>query len=82
MLLIFGTRVSETIINVVAFVCGYCGVRATQNVIKRSNRFTLFFIPLIPLSTKYLNECTNCGGQTALTAHQADNSLAWSQKQA
>lgn len=79
MLLIFGNRVSEAIINIVTFVCGYCGVRATQNVIKRTNRFTLFFIPLFSFSTKYVNQCTNCGGQTALTADQAKNSLDWSQ---
>lgn len=79
MLLIFGSRVSEAIINVVTFVCGFCGVRAPQNVIKRSNRFTLFFLPLFSFSTKYENECSNCGGRTALTANQARNSLAWSQ---
>jgi hypothetical protein len=80
MLLIFGNRMSETIINIVEFVCGYCGVRASQNVIKRSNRFTLFFIPLFAFSTKYANECTNCGGETPLTADQARNSLAWSEE--
>jgi hypothetical protein len=80
-LLIFGNRVSESIINVVTFACVFCGVRAQQNVIKRSNRFTLFFIPLFSFSTKYLNECTHCGGQTALTRDQANQSLAWSQTQ-
>lgn len=79
MLLIFGSGVSEAVINVVTFVCGYCGVRAPQNVIKRSNRFTLFFLPLFSFSTTYVNECSNCGGRTALTADQARNSLTWSQ---
>jgi hypothetical protein len=79
MFLIFGNRVSDAIINVVVFVCGYCGVRASQNVIKRSNRFTLFFIPLFSFSTKYVNECSNCGGQTPLSADQARHSLSWSQ---
>lgn len=79
MLLIFGNRVSVTVINVVTFVCGYCGVRAPQNVLKRSNRFTLFFVPLFSFSTKFLNQCSNCGGETALTANQAKSSLAWTQ---
>jgi ribosomal protein S27AE len=78
MLLIFGSSVHETIINVVRFVCGYCGVDAPQNVMKRSNRFTLFFLPLFPISTRYVNQCTNCGGETALTAEQARHSLTWS----
>ena len=77
MFLLFGTRLSQTIINVVTFVCGFCRVNAPQNVIKQSNRFTLFFVPLFSFSTRYVNQCTNCGGQTALTAQQAQHSLDW-----
>lgn len=77
MLLIFGSRLYSTIINVVMFVCGYCGVEARQNVIKNSNRFTLFFIPLFPFSTRYVNRCSNCGGETPLSAEQAQHSLQW-----
>ena len=77
MLLIFGTTVRETLVNVVAFVCGYCRVNAPQNVIKRSHRFTLFFLPLFSCSTRYGNQCTNCGAETALTRQQAENSLDW-----
>ena len=79
MFLIFGNSISESLINVVAFICHFCGQNAPQNVMKRANRITLFFIPLIPLSTKYHNRCTNCGGVTPLTAEQAKNSLAWSE---
>jgi hypothetical protein len=78
MLLIFGTTLHETLINVVSFVCGYCHVQAPQNVIKRSHRFTLFFLPLFSFSTRYVNQCSNCGAETALTAQQAQNSLEWS----
>ena len=78
MLLIFGSTIRETLINVVSFVCGYCHVRAPQNVIKRSNRFTLFFVPLFSFSTSYVNQCTNCGSETALTSEQAHHSLSWS----
>ena len=81
MFLLFGTSVRETIINVVTFVCGYCSVRAPQNVIKRSNRFTLFFIPLFSFSTKYVNQCANCGRLTGLTQEQARHSLEWAAAQ-
>ena len=76
MFLLFGSRVSENIVNVVSFVCHYCGQQAQQNVVKASNRFTLFFVPLFTFSTRYRNECTNCGGSTALTAAQVQHSLA------
>jgi len=81
MLLIFGSTIHETLINVVAFVCARCGVHAQQNVVKRSNRFTLFFIPLFAFSTSYVNQCTNCGAVTRLTSQQAHNSLSWSAAQ-
>ncbi len=53
-------------------------MQAPQNVIKRSHRFTLFFLPLFTFSTRYVNQCTNCGAETALTAEQAQHSLTWS----
>lgn len=81
MLLIFGNRLTESIVNVVSFVCGYCNVLAPQNVIRRSNRFTLFFIPLFSFSTKYVNQCTNCGAESGLTAAQAQHSIAWAENQ-
>jgi hypothetical protein len=78
MLLIFGTTIRETLVTVVSFVCGYCRVDAPQNVLKRANRFTLFFIPLFSFSTRFVNQCTNCGAETAVTAEQARNAVAWS----
>ena len=75
MFLLLGSRVVEQIVNVVSFVCGYCGTNARQNVVKASNRFTVFFVPLFSFSTKYYNECTNCGGRTALTVAQVNHSL-------
>ena len=75
MFLLFGSRAVEQIVNVVTFVCGYCHTNARQNVVKSANRFTLFFVPLFTFSTRFYNECTNCGGRTALTRAQVDHSL-------
>lgn len=75
MFLLFGTRISEQLINVVTFVCGFCHTNAQQNVIKSSNTFTLFFVPLFSFSTRYRNECTHCGGRTALTSAQVARSM-------
>ena len=81
MILLFGTRAFETVINLVSFVCGYCGTLAEQQVIKRTTRFTLFFHPLFPLSRTYVNVCGRCHGSTALTAAQARHSLDWSRRE-
>jgi hypothetical protein len=75
--LLFGTRASEAVINVVTFICAYCGVHADHRVITRRNRLTLFFVPLFPVSTTHFTQCTNCGGTTRLTKAQAQHSLEW-----
>ncbi|HEV7955620.1 MAG: zinc-ribbon protein [Microbacteriaceae bacterium] len=81
MFLLFGTRASHALLSVVTFVCGFCGQNVAQQVVKSVNRFTLFFVPLFPVSTRYFVECSNCGGTTSLTKAQADNSIAYAQGQ-
>ena len=38
--------------------------------------FTFFFIPLIPLGSKYRSTCTRCGAVGSLTREQADAAVA------
>ncbi|MBP1303060.1 zinc-ribbon domain-containing protein [Curtobacterium sp. 1310] len=78
MFLIFGTRGSDTLLTVVRFVCGGCGVLAAQRVVRRTTKLSLFFVPLVPLSRSHRNECTNCGAVTRITAEQADRAMTWS----
>lgn len=73
MLLIFGTRAYLTLLAVVQFVCNNCHVNAAQRVLKQVTKFTLFFIPTFPVSTKYLAECVNCGAATLISQQQADD---------
>ena len=77
MFLLFGTRTSEAVVNVVSFVCAYCGTMAEQHVVKRSTKVTLFFVPLFPISTSHVNVCANCGGSTGLTTAQVRHSPDW-----
>ena len=77
MFLLFGTRGSAIILTIVHFACRICGVNAAQRVVKQQNKFTLFFVPLFSVSTSYEVECSNCGGATALTRHQAENAIEW-----
>lgn len=75
-IILFGTRVSIVNLLVVTFVCNFCGQNVQQQVYKRVNRFTVFFIPLFSLSTKHFVTCSNCGGTTELTPEQANNALS------
>jgi hypothetical protein len=62
MFLLFGFRTRDNVVARRWLVCEICAVNAGQTVIKRSTKFTLFFIPLFPIkpSTYYL-QCDNCG---------------------
>ena len=62
MFLLFGFRTRDNVVSRRPMVCEVCGVHAAQALVKRSTKFTLFFVPLFPVkrSTYYL-ECGNCG---------------------
>jgi hypothetical protein len=40
-------------------------------VLKRTRTFTLFFVPLFPVSTKYLDTCAACGRVVDVPEQQA-----------
>jgi hypothetical protein len=76
-ILLFGTRAYLEQIVTVTFVCAFCGLAVPQQVYRRVNRFTLFFLPLFPLSRRHFVECSNCGGTTALSEDQAHHAREW-----
>lgn len=77
MILLFGTRARDALIVIVTFACLRCGVTAPQRVLHRTLRFTLFFVPLIPLRSTYRVACPTCGLETRLTKDQAMHALEW-----
>ncbi|MDQ0894970.1 zinc ribbon domain-containing protein [Agromyces ramosus] len=77
MLLIFGAWPRERVLTVVTFVCEYCRTRASQDVVERATRFSVFFIPLFTVSRQYFVVCSNCGGMTPLTREQATHGVEW-----
>jgi hypothetical protein len=66
--LLFGLRTKDKMVSGHAAVCEVCGVNAAQTLVKRSTKFTLFFVPLFPVKpSTYYMVCGNCG-----TARRAD----------
>ncbi|MGC4805098.1 zinc-ribbon domain-containing protein [Micromonospora sp. DT233] len=63
MFFIFGLRTKVDRSGVVQQVCRNCGNHAAQVISRRSTKFTLFFIPLIPVRTRYVQQCSFCGVQ-------------------
>ncbi len=76
MFLIFGTKRYVTVLGLVTFVCGRCGNPAAQRVEKWVTKFTLFFVPLFPVSTKYVVQCAMCGTHTRIERAEAERLTA------
>ncbi|WP_217275361.1 zinc ribbon domain-containing protein [Nocardia gamkensis] len=60
----------------ITLVCGRCGNPAAHALRKLVTKFTLFFIPLFPLSTKHSLECTWCGASSPVAGPQVPDLLA------
>lgn len=70
-MLILGFRVSSVLLATLVYVCDRCGQNAAHQVVKRVRRFTLFFVPLFPVSTRYLDSCAACGRVIDVPERQA-----------
>lgn len=58
-MIIFGFRRRGKRLGVIALPCGNCA--SGQLVLhKMTRRFTLFFIPVIPVSARHVTVCPNC----------------------
>ncbi|GID28692.1 zinc-ribbon domain-containing protein [Paractinoplanes brasiliensis] len=62
MFLIFGVRGKDKIVGSRLGVCEVCGATAAQTLIRRTTKFSLFFVPLFPVRpARHFVACTNCG---------------------
>ncbi|GGL89705.1 MULTISPECIES: zinc-ribbon domain-containing protein [Micromonospora] len=76
MFFIFGLRTKVHRSGVVTAVCRYCGKQAAQVVTRHSTRFTLFFVPLIPIRTRFVRQCTFCGAEDVISRDEASRATA------
>lgn len=71
-MIIFGTKGYLYQLAILTLVCGQCGNPSAHALRKRVTKFTLFFVPLFPVSTKYTTQCTFCGAEQKVTGEQAE----------
>jgi hypothetical protein len=69
--IVLGTKGYLYQLAMLSLVCGRCGSPAAHALRKRVRKFTLFFVPLFPLSTTYATQCTSCGAEQRVTREQA-----------
>jgi zinc-ribbon family len=61
--LLFGLRSKDHSIGVRVTNCEVCGWEAPQHLLRRTTKFTLFFIPLFPVKpSSYYVVCGHCQG--------------------
>ena len=72
MLVIIGFGVKETLLSTLVVSCETCGNHAPHQLSKQSRRFSLFFIPLFSVGTRYLDSCTACGRVIEVSKEQAE----------
>jgi DNA-directed RNA polymerase subunit RPC12/RpoP len=74
-MLILGFRVYSALLTTLVYVCDNCGQHAAHQLVKRTRKISLFFVPLFPVSTKYLDICTYCGRTLTVPKDRAEAAL-------
>jgi hypothetical protein len=76
MIILFGFRRRASRLATIFVMCAACRTPAAHALTRTRRYFTLFFVPVIPLGTKYFTTCTMCGHATQITKEGADRYLA------
>jgi zinc ribbon protein len=72
MFILFGFRRRSSRLGVIFVMCGNCHTPAAHALIRIRRYFTLFFVPVIPIGTKYQITCTMCGRATQISKEAAE----------
>ena len=75
-MLIFGLSAKQVLLATLYYVCEVCGNQAAHQLVRRTNRFTLFFIPLFPVSTRYIDTCAFCARSISVPRDRAEAAIA------
>lgn len=79
MLFIFGVGEREVPMATLLLDCEVCGHRAPHRLSKLVRKVSLFFIPLIPAGTRFVDVCSVCGRTREVSRQQAESAAAGTQ---
>ena len=74
--IIWGFRRYVSALAMLTLVCGHCQRPTAHPLRKVVTKFTLFWIPLFPTSTKYTLQCSFCGYAQHVPREEADRLIA------
>lgn len=69
-MIIWGYRRYIQRLAMLTFLCASCGNPAAHALSRAVTKFTLFFIPLFPISSKYFTQCTFCGANRRVSKEE------------
>ena len=69
---IWGFKRYVTALAMLTLVCGHCQRPTAHPLRKVVTKFTLFWVPLFPTSTKYVLQCSFCGYAQQVSAEEAE----------
>ncbi|MGI3786397.1 MAG: zinc-ribbon domain-containing protein [Janthinobacterium lividum] len=75
-MLIFGLSSRDLLMVTLTFLCERCHNQGAHQLLRRVRRISLFFIPLIPVGTRYLDVCTVCGRTLEVPREMAERAAA------
>lgn len=75
-MIIFGLKSYTRLLATLSLVCPSCGQRAAHRLFEVVNKFTLFFIPLFPVSRSRRMDCTYCGHASKVSQEQAEQLMS------
>ncbi|MCL1915021.1 MAG: zinc ribbon domain-containing protein [Eubacteriaceae bacterium] len=61
--------------NTGRFACSQCGNTDFYDLIRVRKWFTLFFVPIFPISTQYWASCPHCGSGHQISKEHAQKEL-------
>src|SRR5579863_10254162 len=72
MIIIFGVRRMRKRLGAVLLMCRQCQRPCAHPIVQIKTWFSLFFIPIIPMGTKFFTVCTFCSATTPIDRAQAE----------
>ncbi|OYN95811.1 zinc-ribbon domain-containing protein [Enemella evansiae] len=72
MLILFGTKGFAEIVATLMYSCRRCG-NQPLTLVKHGSKFTLFFIPLFTVSTRWSLVCNFCREEYQISAEEAQH---------
>ena len=78
-MLIFGLSSRDFLLATLVFLCERCHQQGAHQLLRRVRRFSLFFIPLFPVGTRYVDVCTVCGRSITVPREMAEQAAVTGQ---